>query len=294
MSKRQQEARARAREVLAAQRRARERRKRLLIASSTVAAVLVVVTIFIVVKLTQRPAAAAAASQPAPASVVDAVTGVPASVLDTIGKGSNMLAVPKVVTGRPVLTADGKPLVLYMGAEWCPFCAAQRWSLVEALARFGTFQNLGETQSSATDVDPDTPTLSFHGATYASQYLAFQSVELYSNQKTASGAYQTLETPTAQQAGLLSTDGGNSYPFIDLGDQAEVTSVTVDPALLAGMTQQQVADALSDPTNKIAQAIGGSANAFTAVICKLTNGQPSTVCAGPAAQAYNATYAGSN
>ena len=47
----------------------------------------------------------------------------------------------------PALTADGKPEVLYVGAEYCPFCAAERWPVVVALSRFGTWSGL-----SATDV----------------------------------------------------------------------------------------------------------------------------------------------
>jgi Domain of unknown function (DUF929) len=291
MSKRQQEARARAREIVAAQRRAEQRRKQMLIAGSAFGAVLLVIGILVGIKLSQKPAAAAAATALAPASVVREVTGVPAATFDTIGKGSGLLATPKVVTGRTVLTADGKPLILYMGAEYCPYCAAQRWSLIEALSRFGTFSNLGQTESSSTDTDPNTPTLSFHGATYTSTYLTFQGVEIYSNQPDGQG-YTTLDTPTAAQSKLLSTDGGNAFPFIDFGNRAEVTSVMVDPGILAGMTHQQVADALADPSNKIAQAFGGSANAFTTIICGLTGGQPAAVCTSPAAQAYRGTYGG--
>jgi hypothetical protein len=63
------------------------------------------------------------------------------------------------------LTA-GKPLVVYIGAEYCPFCAAQRWPLVVALSRFGTFSGLSVTRSASEDVFPDTATLSFHSASY--------------------------------------------------------------------------------------------------------------------------------
>ncbi len=33
----------------------------------------------------------------------------------------------------------GKPEVLFVGAEFCPFCAAERWPLIVALSRFGHF-----------------------------------------------------------------------------------------------------------------------------------------------------------
>jgi hypothetical protein len=59
--------------------------------------------------------------------------------------------------------------VLYAGAEYCPFCAAERWALATALSRFGTFTNLGTTASAGgQEYAPNTATLSFHGATYTS------------------------------------------------------------------------------------------------------------------------------
>ena len=51
--------------------------------------------------------------------------------------------------------------------------------------------------------------------------------------------------------------------------------------MLAGKTQQQIADALKNPADPMAQAIDGAANAITAAICKTTNNQPSAVCAAP-------------
>lgn len=292
MSKRQQQARARAREILAAQRRAQERRRRLTIAGSAVGLVVLIVAIFAVVKLTSSPSAPAQASSAVSATVLARVTGVPAAALDRVGRGSGMIAQPTKLSGRPVLQADGKPLVLYMGAEYCPYCAAQRWPLVMALSRFGTFTGLGQTASSSTDVDPNTPTLSFHGATYTSQYLSFQGVEMYSNQPTSDGRYTTLDNPTAAQTKLLQQDGKNAFPFVDFGDQAEVTAVTIDPAMLAGMTHEQVADALGNPDTAIGKAFGGSANAFTAILCNLTGGQPGAVCTRPAAKAYQGDSGG--
>src|SRR5260370_2112678 len=35
-----------------------------------------------------------------------------------------------------------KPILLFIGAQYCPFCAAERWSIVQALARFGAWSTL--------------------------------------------------------------------------------------------------------------------------------------------------------
>jgi thiol-disulfide isomerase/thioredoxin len=277
---------------MAAQRRAAARRKNMIIAGSIFGAVILVIGILVGVKVNSKPTKPVAATTAAPAAVVNKVTGVAPATLDTIGKGK-VGALPTATSGQKVLTADGKPLVFYMGAEYCPYCAAERWPMIVALSRFGTFTNLGQTFSSSTDTDPNTPSFSFHGATYTSKYLTFQAKELQTNQPDGKGGYTTLDTLTADQQALVSQfDSNGSYPFVDFGNQALISGASYDPALLAGMTQDQVAAALADPSSAVAQAIGGTANAMTAQLCKLTGGQPANVCASPAVTAYNGSTSG--
>jgi hypothetical protein len=101
-------------------------------------------------------------------------------------------------------------------------------------------------------------------------------------------ALQTL-TPAQQQLvdKLDPGPSGSPFPFLSFGNQATVVGASFSPTLLEGMTQQQVADQLADPNSKVAKAIDGTANAFTAQICKLTNNQPSDVCSSAAVKAYN-------
>jgi hypothetical protein len=275
--------------ALARRQAAEQRRKRTIAATSVLAAVLLVVVGLVVVKLVSggpksKPTTVAAAD------VITLVTTVPAATLDTIGKGGgNQFSVPTPTPGNAVIKADGKPLVLYVGAEFCPYCAAERWAVVEALSRFGTFSGLGQTTSSATDVYPNTPTLSFHGSTYTSDYITFQGPELYTNQHSGDG-YAPLDKLTPEQARLF---GKNGYPYMNFAGQALVTGASIgDPSIFAGKTQAQVAAAMRDPSTPIAKAVGGLANAFTTIVCDLTGDKPATVCATPAANAYIDTYHG--
>ncbi|WP_345629935.1 DUF929 family protein [Rugosimonospora acidiphila] len=298
MSKSSRQAQQRAREALEVQRRtAKARRQRMTAAITAIVAVVVVVGTLVGVKVAGGGShTAAAASGLAPASMVTPLTTVPATVLDQVGTGQ-VTTLPSLTTGQPMLTDGGKPLVVYVGAEYCPFCAAERWSMVQALSRFGTFSNLGQTHSSSTDVFPNTATLSFHGATYSSQYVAFQGVETTTNQPQGSG-YAPLDKPTAQQQQLLdkynaapfvpASDAG-SIPFVDLGNKALVSGSSFSPQLLAGKSADQIAAALSNPSDPIAKAVDGTANALTALLCQMTNGQPGNVCATPAVTAYQST-----
>ena len=172
--------------------------------------------------------------------------------------------------------------------------------MVAALSRFGTFSNLGQTHSSSTDIYPNTPTLSFHGATYTSQYLTFQGVETSSNVRQGD-SYAPLDSLTSQQSQLLRTynappyvaaGSAGSIPFIDFGNKFISSGASISPQLLAGKSASDISAALADPSSPIAQAIDGSANAFTAAICQLTGGQPGAVCGSTAVAAYQGKLGG--
>jgi hypothetical protein len=173
--------------------------------------------------------------------------------------------------------------VVYMGGEFCPYCAAERWALTAALGRFGTFTGLNLIHSSPTDVYPSTPTLSFHGSGYTSKYLAFTPVEWFGEADDASSPFGhvVLENPTPQETALFNKYAGGSIPFVDFGNQYLVPQAQYLPSALQGMSWSQVAAAMRTPSSPVAKDIDGAANIDTAAICKMTNGQPGSVCSSP-------------
>lgn len=142
--------------------------------------------------------------QPAPPSVVQALGAIPADVTSQIGRGTAQGS-PIAVNGPPLTGPRGLPEVLYVGAEYCPYCAAERWALVVALSRFGTFQNLQLARSAADDVYPSTPTFSFYGATYQSPYLEFRAVELQSSARVEAPTRRCRPRPRTRRRSSLST-----------------------------------------------------------------------------------------
>ena len=91
-----------------------------------------------------------------------------------------------------------------MGAEYCPYCAAERWSMIVALSRFGTFSGLSTVHSSTTDTPSNISTFTFHGSSYTSKYLTFTPVEMQTNiPDPSTGSYTTLQTPTKEQQALI-------------------------------------------------------------------------------------------
>lgn len=269
--------------ALLAQREAAARRARLWRrVGIPIAVVLIVIAGLVIAKVANHGPKSGPAAQPAATGVISGVTGVPPTVFDSVGAGT--IATPPTAITAPALTEGGKPRVLYIGAEYCPYCAAERWAVVAALARFGTFSNLGQTTSSAQDVYPSTATLSFHGATYTSSKLAFTGVETTSNQ-VVNGGYATLDTPTAADEKVLTTYDAAPYtkspgsiPFVDIGGRYLIVGASYDPAVLQRLTHAQIAAALADPTSAVAKAVVGTANVITAAVCTLTGQAPATVC----------------
>jgi thiol-disulfide isomerase/thioredoxin len=208
---------------------------------------------------------------------VVAALSVPTATLDEVGSPSGDVLPTKTGNGAVSTGADGKPLITYIGAEYCPYCAAERWAVAVALSRFGTFENLQGTHSSDTDVYPDTQTLSFYGSSYSSPYIDFQPVEEETNQPDGD-AYQALQTPTAAENALVAKyDTEGSIPFLDIANRYVITGSSYSPQVLQGLSQSQIAADLSNPDSAVAQAIDGTANDITAAIAAVTGNQPSSV-----------------
>ena len=300
------------RERIAAQREAerrREQRRRIYLAGGSILVVAIIAVTFVLVKLNSKGGTAAASSNgptgTSLATLTTQVTNVPTSVTDKVAGGgvpaaifvsaptsaaissmaSNLGSYFATVNGT-ALTSGGKPEVLFLGGEYCPYCAAERWAMVSAFSRFGTFTNLKTTHSSSSDVYPNTPTWTFYGAKYTSKYINFTSVEEYANYRqgnssSSSAPYVTLQTPTSAQSAIATAyDPSGSIPFIDLGNKyVEVGNLSpLSPSILTGKTWAEIAADMQDPTSSIGKAIDGNANYLTAGICKLTNNQPATAC----------------
>jgi hypothetical protein len=247
----------------------------------------VIIVIFLIIIISKSPTTnnSSATDGKASAKIVTQITTIPSSISNQIGNGSSTLKA-SAISGKTFLASNGLPNILYMGAEYCPYCAAERWPMIVALSRFGTFSNLGTTHSSSSDVYPNTQTFSFHGSSYTSKYIVFTPVEEYTNIPNSSG-YTTLDIPTATEQSLMSTYDAPPYvssseqgsiPFIYFAGKYLIVGATYSPQVLQNQTYQSIANALSNPKSTIAQGVLGAANNLTATICKLTNNQPSSAC----------------
>jgi thiol-disulfide isomerase/thioredoxin len=213
----------------------------------------------------------------ADATATAASGSVPAGSPGPSGAASLALGQVRRESGEPLLDG-GKPLVFFMGAEWCPFCASERWALVEATSRFGKWSGLRELHSrSGQDFFPSLATYDLSRATYTSDYLNVRHKEV-----------ATVEGDPLQKLGSFEErlvdedDKLGSVPFLfAAGPPGRYTvELAYSPSLLEGQSyvslRKEVAAAAPTPA---VEAIGGEADALTALICKLDGRRPASVCA---------------
>jgi hypothetical protein len=259
------------------------RRRNLFWGMGIVGLVIVIVVVLVIVKVggggNGSGSAGSSTSPPAGTPIPVALTGklgsIPLSELTSASTGG-LTTSPQTIRD-PALTANGKPDLLYIGAEFCPVCATERWAMYVALSKFGAFDpQPGQIHSAIRD--GDIPTLTFYKTTYTSPYLSFTPVETTTNQPEGN-YYVTLQTPTAAQQKLWIAHTGQSFPWLDFGGKKELTSAQFDPSTLEGLTFSDIAADVGNNSTAIGTDIDAAAKVFVRTICtNLTDNQPADVC----------------
>lgn len=193
-------------------------------------------------------------------------------LIELSSQGYNITANPITLRLLPYnFSSNGKPAVIFVGAEWCPYCAVERWSLIIALLRFGNFSNLEYMLSSSTDIYPNTPTFTFVNSTYYSPYISFVPIE-YENREG-----QPLMKIPVNVYNVWMEYGNGSIPFLIIGYYYEV-GTTINPELLSGKNWTYVINQLHNPNSEIYKQIYEQANLITEAICHIDGNRPVSVC----------------
>jgi hypothetical protein len=247
---------------------------------------IVAVVLIIIVLINQVGGSNVGTSVPISAKVASILLHPNPSVISTVGSGSQPGEMVKLPGNTVLKDSSGKPMLVYVGAEYCPFCAAERWSMIYALSQFGTFTGLTQIESSSTDVYANTNSFTFHKVTYTSPYIDFVPAEVLDRNQNP------LDTPSAQVTAIFkkystppytSTTGG--FPFLDIAGLYTLYNTSYSPQILANLTWQQIATKLKNPADPVTQAIVGNANILTAAMCIATGDVPASVCSTSTIQA---------
>ncbi len=221
-----------------------------------------------------------------PSSTIQQLADVPMSNIKNSLSTKASTALQSVSYPTPI-TKNGLPEVLYVGAEYCPFCAAERWAIIIALSKFGSFSNLHYIQSSSSDIDPNTSTFSFYGSNYTSKYISFVPVETYTNVADPNGGYTPLQSLTSSESTLfnhfdappyVSSSSAGSIPFVDIANKYILIGAQYVPDVLQSKNWNEILSAIGTPNSSISNDILSASGYLIQDICKATNGQPSNVC----------------
>ena len=224
-----------------------------------------------------------------PAGAVSLVEGVPVSALIANAQaqlGRSQVTPPeKLLPAAPKLSSGGRPEIMFICAEYWSKCAAERWALVMALSKFGTFTTLKGTTSSAAGLSPKTPTFSFYGATYSSKYLTLVTDELETNTDVGGGEYPLLQPPTIREMTMMKawdrapyTTITLSLPFAYIGGKFLLTTAQYDASAISQMSFQAAASIMSSGTGPVSRHAEAAAGYLVADFCALAHDQPTSVC----------------
>ncbi|MGH9993433.1 MAG: DUF929 family protein [Nitrososphaera sp.] len=184
--------------------------------------------------------------------------------------------IPKKILGKfmhisdePLKRSEGKSLVFFLGAGFCPYCAAERWAIVNALRNFGSWEGIVEDRSAGHDEKYlNIPTLSFARAKYSSDYVEFIGRE------TADRNFEPLQELDGKDYEILDAFNPDQIiPFLLIDGQFTQVGSGYSPRLLEWMDHEKVSRELADPNSQVGNAIRAEIENITALVCKSTAGK---------------------
>lgn len=174
--------------------------------------------------------------------------------------------------------STGKPEILFVGTQFCSFCAAERWAIVKALGQFGTWTNVHRaTQGGSTAGFSAVPTFDLTNSGYHSKYVAFDGKDL---QDYNGNTLQTLNSE--EQALWQQYDPQGSTPMVLVADHVRL-GAGYSPGDIDGQSFATVQNALQHGSSStFVPEINAEANAITAILCHADGMQPKSACGRPA------------
>ena len=261
------------------------------------------------VKANQSNGTLAGFDQPLNASELAAINDEPLSNFQTAGERllNGTLTNEIFPVNSPQYNAiliNGKPTVVYIGADTCPFCGENRWAMALALSQFGNFTQLFQGYSALQD--GDVPTLYWvpmnatvaqgveFGNYYQSNYINFITAE-YESPITGHFSVQPLsyfisQSPNQVYNAVLNfmnaTGKFQGTPFtmwgtsLDAGADAVVVgnNLTNGWNSLSNMTHAEILSQLQSYNDQFAWGEYAAADVYIAQLCPSIKGTAPPVC----------------
>ena len=177
-----------------------------------------------------------------------------------------------VEVSKDTMRRAGKLFVFFMGAEFCPYCAAERWAIVRSLQKFGQWDGLKQTISAARD-EPflNLPTYDFTKATYTSPHIEFVPREIKDRE------FRPLQKLLKTEEKLLRKfNPKKEIPFLLVGGRFAQIGSGFAPKIFIGHTFRQTETELKKVESEIRKTIDDEANIISVLLC--VSGLPSELC----------------
>ena len=192
-------------------------------------------------------------------------------------RSEEMSKQPKVLgkfveVSRDTSRRGGKLSVFFMGAEYCPYCAAERWAIVRSLQKFGQWDGLKQTISAARD-EPflNLPTYDFTKSTYTSPNIEFVAREVKDRE------FKPLEKLLKTEEKLVRKfNPKKEIPFLLVGGRFMQIGSGFPPKIFIGHTFRQTETELKKIESEIRKTIDEEANIISALLC--LSGLPPELC----------------
>jgi thiol-disulfide isomerase/thioredoxin len=192
-------------------------------------------------------------------------------------RGKEMSKQPKVLgkfveASKDTVWRGGKLFVFFMGAEFCPNCAAERWAIVRSLQKFGQWDGLRQTISAARD-QPflNLPTYDFTRATYNSPHIEFVAREVKDRE------FKPLQKLLKTEEKLVRKyNPKKEIPFLLIGGRFMQVGSGFPPKIFIGHTFRQTETELKKVESEIRKTIDEEANVISALLC--LSGLPPELC----------------
>lgn len=173
------------------------------------------------------------------------------------------------ISDQPLKQSSGKPLIFFMGAGFCPYCASERWAIVRALSNFGSWQGLvGTTSAEHDEKYLSIATLDFSKAKYTSDYVDFIGRE------TVDKNFEPLQELTEKDYEIIDTFNPDQIiPFLLIDGQFMQVGSGYSPQFLEGMDHAKVMTEIENYASPLGNAIKTETDNITAFICKSIAGR---------------------
>jgi len=208
-------------------------------------------------------------------------------VVAAVGAGGLENTLVQVKDAPALLGASHHPQVVFLATEGCGLCAAQRWSMVIALSRFGTIKDVLLAISSVKEATGPLATFSFRHLQYTSRYVDLIAVETtdpngHTLATLSPGDQRVVDRYDAPPYVAESSRG--AVPWLDVANRYVMSGSGYAAQVLQNLNWTQIAGRLGNAQDPVTRAVVGNANWITAAICRVTGMSPAAACNPPAIQ----------